>query len=606
MLTKNEFLVANELNKNHAITSQLQLAKLIGLSVGTVNSTIRGLREKRWVEDDRFELSYVGEAMLEPYRVDNAIILAAGLSSRFAPVSYERPKGLLRVRGEVLIERQIRQLQEAGITNITVVVGYMKELFFYLGDKYGVDIVVNESYAERNSHSSLYLVRDRLERSFICSSDNYFTQNVFEPYVYEAYYAAVHAEGVTEEWCLEVGSYDVIEEVSYGGEDAWYMLGHVFFDEAFSQGMRDILEAEYELPVTKDKLWEHLYVDHIVDLRMVMRRYPDGVIYEFDSLEDMNRFDPSFIDNVDSEILANIAEVLKCERTDIVEITPIKLGATNLSCRFRVGDDWYVYRHPGTNAKRFINRASEAFSEGVAKELGLDETFIYEDPKRGWKIAHYLDNCWPLDYQSPLDVAEAMRLARTLHESGVTSPWETRFLLDADVAIEALEQSGRTAFPEFAELKACFEQLSDLVQRDGVEPCLCHNNFLASNYLVTPDRVDLIDWEYSGMGDYAADLGTFICGCADFDYDDVLDILKVYFEREPTAQELRHCVSYVSIMGFLWYVWALYEDMNGVHVGELLYAWYRYARDYGRRALELYGTNLLPSSEDSDDIQFSQ
>ena len=61
------------------------------------------------------------------YPVDNAVILAAGTSSRFAPLSYEKPKGLITVRGEVLIERQIRQLKEAGIQEILIVVGYQKE-----------------------------------------------------------------------------------------------------------------------------------------------------------------------------------------------------------------------------------------------------------------------------------------------------------------------------------------------------------------------------------------------------------------------------------------------------------------------------------------------
>ena len=39
-------------------------------------------------------------------KVDNAIIMAAGTSSRFAPLSFERPKALIEVRGEILIERQ--------------------------------------------------------------------------------------------------------------------------------------------------------------------------------------------------------------------------------------------------------------------------------------------------------------------------------------------------------------------------------------------------------------------------------------------------------------------------------------------------------------------
>ena len=70
--------------------------------------------------------------------------MAAGTASRFAPLSYERPKGLLRVKGDILIERQIRQLKEAGISDIVVVVGYMAEKFTYLKDLYDVRIVQNE------------------------------------------------------------------------------------------------------------------------------------------------------------------------------------------------------------------------------------------------------------------------------------------------------------------------------------------------------------------------------------------------------------------------------------------------------------------------------
>lgn len=66
------------------------------------------------------------------YIVDNAVLMAAGTSSRFAPLSYELPKSLISVKGEILIERQIRQLIEAGIKQIFVVVGYKKECFFIL------------------------------------------------------------------------------------------------------------------------------------------------------------------------------------------------------------------------------------------------------------------------------------------------------------------------------------------------------------------------------------------------------------------------------------------------------------------------------------------
>ena len=55
---------------------------------------------------------------LKPYRVDNAIIMAAGYSARCMPLSNVMPKGLFKVKGEVLIEREIQQLLEAGISEI--------------------------------------------------------------------------------------------------------------------------------------------------------------------------------------------------------------------------------------------------------------------------------------------------------------------------------------------------------------------------------------------------------------------------------------------------------------------------------------------------------
>ena len=76
-------------------------------------------------------------------KVDNAIIMAAGTASRFAPLSYEKPKALIEVHGEVLIERQIRQLREAGVDEIIIVTGEMAEKFEYLKDTYGVVLVYN-------------------------------------------------------------------------------------------------------------------------------------------------------------------------------------------------------------------------------------------------------------------------------------------------------------------------------------------------------------------------------------------------------------------------------------------------------------------------------
>ena len=144
-LTKAQFDVLYAFFRSTEALKESQIQSLTGIPIATVKSTIKELESYGYLAHQ--QITAAGEEALAPYAVDNAVIMAAGLSSRFAPISYERPKGTLRVRGEVLIERQIEQLHEAGITDIIVVVGYRKEYFFYLAEKYGVKIVVNSEYA---------------------------------------------------------------------------------------------------------------------------------------------------------------------------------------------------------------------------------------------------------------------------------------------------------------------------------------------------------------------------------------------------------------------------------------------------------------------------
>ncbi len=584
-LSKSEFNVLAALATGDMHT-QRAIAEARDMSLGAVNQTYRSLVSSGLVE--AFSVTPAGFEALAPYKVDNAIIMAAGLSSRFAPISYERPKGVLKVRGEVLVERQIRQLKEAGIDDITVVVGYMKESFFYLEDMFGVKIRVNEHYATRNNNSTLMLVREKLGNTYICSSDDYFTENVFEPYVYQAYYAGVHVEGETDEYVMTAGAGGRIVDVQIGGRDAYAMLGHVYFDRAFSRAFTDILVAEYDMPETAPKLWEDIYIGHIRELDMVMRIYDADVIHEFDSLAELQDFDSDFITNVDSSIFDNICKTLSCERCDVSGIVPIKQGLTNLSFRFDVEGQTYVYRHPGAGTDAIINRASEAFSQAVAKRLGVDDTFVFEDPEEGWKISRFIPDCVEFDYHNEDHLARGLSLARTLHQSGAVSEWSFDVYRKAVEIVDMLGSRAYPSFPDFAELAQTARELDECVRADNVEPCLCHNDFYAPNFLVRDDVMYLIDWEYSAMSDYASDLGTFIC-CSDYTLEESLSVIARYFDRTPTPEEERHCLAYVGISAYYWFVWALYKEATGDPVGEWLYLWYRSAKTYGKAALERYG-----------------
>ena len=64
-----------------------------------------------------------------------AIILAAGLGSRLREITVKTPKPLITVKGKMFIETIIDALTQAGIYDITIVVGYKAEQFYKLKKK---------------------------------------------------------------------------------------------------------------------------------------------------------------------------------------------------------------------------------------------------------------------------------------------------------------------------------------------------------------------------------------------------------------------------------------------------------------------------------------
>ena len=273
----------------------------------------------------------------------NAIIMAAGTASRFVPLSAERPKGLLEVKGEILIERQIRQLQEAGIQDITLVLGYKADMFAYLKDKFGVRTVLNEDYARYNNTSSIVRVLDLLDETYICCSDHYFRDNVFLDVPQSSYYAARYAQGITDEYCLDVDVNGFITDVHVGGKDAWYMAGQVFFSPSFSSTFRKIMYEEYEKEENRLAYWEDIYISHIHELPMMARKYDDSTVLEFDSIDELRQFDESYWDDTRSSVVKEVARKFQCGERDLGHFLRVKHEGDYVLFTFLFRGDTFLY-----------------------------------------------------------------------------------------------------------------------------------------------------------------------------------------------------------------------------------------------------------------------
>lgn len=276
--------------------------------------------------------------------VDNAVILAGGAGARFAPLSYEKPKGLIEVKGEPMIERQINQLKEAGVSEIYIVTGYKKEQLYYLGHKYGVKFIDNPGYSLQNSAASLWLAKDVIKNSFICAADNYFLHNPFKSGLEAqgSYYAAQYSKGPTSEWGVKEDENGHIKQITIGARDSWCMLGHAYWTEDFARRFFAIMEELQGQAATYAKFWEEILADNLGQLKMKLAKFPAGYIKEFDSLDDLRQFDQSYLEDSRSRLLKKCAQMLGTRESCLDRIKAIK-GRSNEAIGFHFRYDGQIF-----------------------------------------------------------------------------------------------------------------------------------------------------------------------------------------------------------------------------------------------------------------------
>lgn len=302
---------------------------------------------------------------MEKYRIKNAIILAAGTSSRFVPICFETPKALLPVKGEVMIERQIRQLKEKGIEDIVIVVGHMKEKFRYLKERFRVRIIETDTYKIRNNHASVYAARDYLGNTIVTSADLYFTENIFQKYAYDAYYCTVYKEGDTEERGIVTDSFDKIKKTFYGAADTWVTFGYAYFNERFSNNFLEIMDKEYNYPETMQKFWADIQDEHLQKLYMYAKRCESDIVYEFDSLEELRDFDKEYVEHTHSVLIREMTDMLHANESDLRMFKPITKEDLGRGFTFTFEQKKYVCRITSDLRISEIERYDDAIQELV-------------------------------------------------------------------------------------------------------------------------------------------------------------------------------------------------------------------------------------------------
>lgn len=585
-MTREEFYILNNLFDATVGRAQINSDIFLAHALQSKES-FSSLERANYIDKETGELTQAGADALEPYRVDSAVILAAGSATRFIPLSLEQPKGLYEVRGERLIERQIQQLQEAGITDITVVLGYKKDMFSYLEEKYGVRLLFNPAYNVKNNIESLLVARKFLKRSYICVCDSYYIENPFHRYEYRPFYSGFSTSEREKEFYAHIDETGRIVSMENEAKGGLMLLGHAFWDEEFSKKFLELAVADKEIGKYDNAFWEWLVKDNLDLLPgLYFKEYAQASIFEFDYFEQLRQFDPGYVSLAHSDIMRNIKLVFRCDEEDIVDFRNVTEGMTNTSFIFQINGVDYIYRHPGDGTESIINRRNEKRSLIKAAGLGIDPTYIYMDVIEGWKISKYVSEFREPDYYDFEDSRKIIKLLKKLHSTPVVvdygmKPWEDALEMEG-----LLKEKDADCFEKHEPLKRKIGKLYHMTLGDGVEKCFCHGDTYKPNWMIKPDgEVILIDWEYSGYSDPGIDVGYYIVD-AMYEFDDAEKFISEYLDGEWTERKRFHYLAFTAIIAYYWFVWAMYRESCGANMGEALKNWRNMAEKYADYACD--------------------
>ena len=524
---------------------------------------------------------------LQPYKVNNAVILAAGASTRFIPLSLEQPKGLYEVRNEKLIERQICQLKQAGIDDITLVLGYKKEMFYYLKDKYQVKFIINDSFNIKNNIESLRLAQSIISNTYICVSDDYFMENPFNQFEYRCFFSGSSTSEKTDEMYAITDSNNRITRLEKGLDGGRILLGHCFFDKQFSQKFFEIVNSVTNNGKYDKAFWEWLVKDYLNSFdNIYFKEFSPNTIFEFDYFDDLRKFDTNYLGYSHSDIMRNIKLIFRCDEEDIINFRNVSKGLTNKSFVFEINGIEYIYRHPGDGTESIVNRKNEKKSLVLAKQFGIDPTYIYLDVNEGWKISQFIADFREPDYNSFNDSKLIIKTLRKLHNLPITVDYGLDPIKDSIEIEKLLKQKDPNCFKPYQQLKENILKLYSLTENDGIEKCFCHGDTYQPNWMILPDNsVILIDWEYSGVSDPGIDIGYYIVD-GHYDFQQAEQFIKEYLQQDYNPTTRLHYLCYISIIAYYWFVWALYRESCGASMPDALQCWLNEAIIYSDYVLD--------------------
>lgn len=224
------------------------------------------------------------------HMVKRAIIMAAGIGKRMQPITLQTPKPLVKVNGVRMIDTVIQGLHANGITEIYVVVGYLKEQFTCLEKEYpGLTLIENPYYDTCNNISSLYVAREHIDDTIILDGDQIiYNDSILSPEFERSGYNCVWTDEDTEEWLLQVENGIVRSCSRNGGKNGWQLFSISRWSAEDGAKLRKHLEIEFDEKKNRQIYWDDVALFcYPEEYQLGIRQMNLGDIVEIDNLTEL-------------------------------------------------------------------------------------------------------------------------------------------------------------------------------------------------------------------------------------------------------------------------------------------------------------------------------
>ena len=202
------------------------------------------------------------------------------------------------------------------------------------------------------------------------------------------------------------------------------------------------------------------------------------------------------------------------ETPDSVGLKRISGGWTNKTFLMKQGDNQYVIRLPGIKSEMLIDRKAEAINARIASDFGINPQVIFSGDE-GTQVTHFINNpvsMEPADFKDLSNIEKFVQALKVLHDSPIQFANTTSVFERIHHMEHLLQEQNIKLAPEYAYFSKKMAELEKLYHQLDISVVPSHGDAIPYNVIYSkehPDKLFIIDWEYSCNTDPVWDLTYF-------------------------------------------------------------------------------------------------